>query len=166
MWRTESPRGWRGLPGAPRMGLGLPCRVHTLVLVSHWDMRLWALWAQLPEQFWGGPDKFLRASLQRLGGQPPSGTREEVWLWMREVFLGPGHMRKRLSLALSPVPVPGIRGGEPWVPARGLGLFSLVCWAPRPWTLARGAHLLGVVWGPCPASRICVKRRREGHACM
>lgn len=153
MWRTESPRGWRGLPGAPRVGPGLPCRVHTLVLVSHWDMCLWALWAQLPEQVWGGPDKFLRAGHQRLGGQPPLGTPEEVWLWTREAFLGPGHVWKQAWLC--PLFQSQDLRGEPWVPARGLGLFSPVCWAPRPWTLVRG------VWGPCPASLICVKRRRE-----
>ena len=139
MWGTESPRGWRGLPGAPRVGPGLPCRVHTLVLVSHWDVRLWALWAWLPEQVWGGPDKFLRAGHQRLGGQPPSGTPEEVWLWTHEAFLGPGHVWKQLGLALPLFQSQDLRG-EPWVPARGLGLFSPVCWAPCPWTLVRGTQ--------------------------
>lgn len=35
MWRARGPEGdGGGLPGGTRMGLGLPCRVHTLVLVS------------------------------------------------------------------------------------------------------------------------------------
>ena len=99
---------WRGLREVPRMGPGLPCRVHSSVLVSHWDVHPWVLWTRFPEQFWDSPDKILGADLQHLGGQPPSGTPEEVWLWIREVFLGPGHMRRQLSLALSPLPVPRI----------------------------------------------------------